>query len=241
MVDYVAIVGVVVLIVLVNVALIMVYAARYKKVPPNHAMVLFGRRYEGGSGMYVWMSGGKFIQPIVESYALLSLAPVEVGLHLDNVRQDAKGPSPRDVEVEVRATVEIPAVKEEIEKAARHFVRGKEFMAQHRSQEAEAVRKAEEEMKRTVSALLERHARGVVARVSAVTPEVEVADAVTSAAKPDLAGLGVRLVSLVAILQPGRGSPHDRGVAGRDMAGELQRIDARLRRIEEKLGLTPPA
>ena len=234
------IVGVVVLIVLFNVSLIAVYAARYKKVPPNHAMILFGRRYERDSGMYVLMSGGKFILPIVESYALLSLAPVAVDLSLDRVRQDANGASRRDVRVEVRATVEIPADKEEIAKAARRFLDGRQFMPMHGSDEAAAVRKAEEEMKRTVSAVLEKHTRVVVARAPAGTPEVEIADAVTAAVTPDLAGIGVRFVSLVIVVQPEGGSSPGHGGAGRELAGELQRIDARLRRIEERLGLTPP-
>jgi len=238
-VDYVLIVGVVVLIVLINVSLIMVYAARYKKVPPNHAMVLFGRQYARDSGMHVWMSGGKFIQPIVESYALLSLAPVAVDLGLDRVRQDAKGASQRDVRVEVRAMVEVPADKEEVTKAARRFLSGRQFMSMHGSDEAEAVRKAEEEMKRTVSAVLEKDTRVVVARAPADTPEVEIADAVTTATTPDLADLGVRLVSLVIVVQPKGGSPPGNGRAGRDLAEEVQQLDVRLRRIEERLG--PPA
>lgn len=241
MVDYLLIVGVVVLIVIQFVALIAVYTMRYKKVPPNHAMILFGRRYEHDSGMYVLMSGGKFILPTVESYALLSLAPVAVDLSLDRVRQDAKGKSQRDVRVEVRAMVEIPADKGEITKAARRFLRGKQFMSMHASDEAEAVRKAEEEMRRTVSAVLEKCTRVVVARAPADTPEVDIADAVTTAATPDLADLGVRFVSLVIVVQPKGGPSPGQGSAGRDFAGELQRLDARVRRIEERLGPPTPS
>ena len=245
MVNWASIVGVVVVIVLVTVALIAVYAMRYKKVPPNHAMVLFGRRYgpssESGSGMYVWMSGGKFILPIVESYALLSLAPIEIGLHVGRVRLDVKGALPRDVGVDVKATMRVPPEKEEIEKAARHFLQGREFMPVRRSDEAETLRKTEEAMKGTVSAVLERHARSVVARLPADTPEAEIADAVSAAAAPDLATLGVRLVSLVTALTPAGEPRQDVGSAGGDLAAELQRVENRLRRIEERLGLTPPA
>jgi len=245
MVNWLPIVGVMVVIVLTMVALIAIYAMRYKKVPPNHAMVLFGRRYgpgsEPGSGMYVLMSGGKFILPIVESYALLSLAPFEIGLHVGRVRVDAKGASPRDVEVDVKATVRVPPEREEILKAARHFLQGREFMPVRRSDEAEALRKTEEDMKGTVSAVLERHARGVVARVPADTPEAEIADAVSAAAAPDLAALGVHLVSLVTALTLAGEPRQGVGGVGGDLAAELQRVETRLRRMEERFGRPPPA
>ena len=48
------------------------YAARYKKVPPDAAMVVYGRGF-GGKGYDVRRGGGKFIVPILESYRFLPL------------------------------------------------------------------------------------------------------------------------------------------------------------------------
>src|SRR5437879_12300943 len=48
-------------------AVIGAYAARYKKVPPDAAMVVYGRGF-GGKGYVVFGGGGKFIYPIVKSY-----------------------------------------------------------------------------------------------------------------------------------------------------------------------------
>ncbi len=242
MVDTVLIVANVVLITLIFVALVAVYAARYKRVPPNHAMVLFGRRYGAGpdAGMYVCMSGGRFIQPIVESYAFLSLEPVEIAFYVNRVRKDAKGASPQDVAVDVKAVVKIPPKKEEIEKAARHFLHRGDFLSTGRIGESQGVRKTEEAMTRAVSGVLEMHTRGVVPRSAVATPEAEIADAVSAAAKPDLEAMGIRVVSLIVNLDPASDSPRSREPAESVLASDLQRIDARLRRIEERLGLALP-
>src|SRR3989337_392545 len=51
-----------------------VYASRYKRVPPDKAMVVYGRRAkEGRVGYSVITGGGKFIVPIVEAYEFLRL------------------------------------------------------------------------------------------------------------------------------------------------------------------------
>ena len=54
-------------------AIIMVYASRYKKVPPDKAMVVYGKRQAGKKGYRVISGGAKFIVPIVESYEFLPL------------------------------------------------------------------------------------------------------------------------------------------------------------------------
>src|SRR5207249_2570395 len=54
---------------------VLAYASRYKKVPPNMAMVVYGRRQKGmgGRGYQVKSGGAKFIVPIFESVEWLSL------------------------------------------------------------------------------------------------------------------------------------------------------------------------
>src|SRR2546425_7014181 len=61
-----------ILVALAVLGIIGAYAARYKKVPPDAAMVVYGRKY-GGKGYDVRRGGGKFIVPIVESYRFLPL------------------------------------------------------------------------------------------------------------------------------------------------------------------------
>jgi uncharacterized membrane protein YqiK len=53
--------------------MMIIFASRYKKVPPNKAMVVYGRRMPSGRGYRVISGGGKFIMPIVESYEFLDL------------------------------------------------------------------------------------------------------------------------------------------------------------------------
>jgi uncharacterized membrane protein YqiK len=59
------------------IAIVAIYAAKYKKVPPNMAMVVYGRRTRdpGMVGYQVITGGGKFIVPIIESYDLM---PIDV-------------------------------------------------------------------------------------------------------------------------------------------------------------------
>jgi flotillin len=57
----------------VIVAAVGVYANRYKKVPPNMAMVVYGKRQAGKRGFRVVSGGAKFIVPIVEAVAWLRL------------------------------------------------------------------------------------------------------------------------------------------------------------------------
>src|SRR5437764_12084535 len=54
---------------------VLAYASRYKKVPPNMAMVVYGRRQKamGGRGYQVKSGGAKFIVPIFESVEWLRL------------------------------------------------------------------------------------------------------------------------------------------------------------------------
>ncbi len=241
MVDSALIVANGILIALVMVALIAVYAARYKKVPPNHAMVLYGRRYgpHPDGGMCVWTGGGKFITPIVESYALLSLEPQDLDLRADRVRQDAKGVSPRDVDVGVRASVKIGSAKGEIEKAARLFLHRGDFLPSGRRDDAQGVRETREAMARAASGILEKHARAIVTMSAVDRTEAEISDAVSAAAETDLLAMGVRVVVLNATLAPSGGPGGSSPSLAANAAADLRRIDARLRRVEEKLGLAP--
>ena len=72
----------------VIVMMFIVYAARYKKVPPNKAMVIFGRRMSSRSrvGYQVISGGGKFIIPVIESYQFLPLDVRALDIDMDDLR-----------------------------------------------------------------------------------------------------------------------------------------------------------
>ena len=75
-------------IVLLIVAIILglaVYASRYKKVPPNAAMVVYGRKTKEGIGYSVISGGGRFILPIFESYEFLPLDVRTLDVNVINV------------------------------------------------------------------------------------------------------------------------------------------------------------
>jgi flotillin len=67
-------VSIIVLLAFVIMAAFGVYAGRYKKVPPDKAMVVYGKRQAGTKKGYRVISGGaKFIVPVLESYEFLPL------------------------------------------------------------------------------------------------------------------------------------------------------------------------
>ena len=83
-----AIIAIVILMVAM-LAMIVIYAARYKKVPPNKAMVIYGRKTrQGGPGYQVISGGGKFIIPIIESYDLISIAVRTLTFNLQDIKID---------------------------------------------------------------------------------------------------------------------------------------------------------
>lgn len=76
-------------IVIAFMATILIYAMKYKKVPPNKAMVVYGAKQKRTRKGYIIITGGaKFIQPILETYEFLSLESIPLKMALNNVRVD---------------------------------------------------------------------------------------------------------------------------------------------------------
>ena len=71
---------------------VLAYASRYKKVPPNMAMVVYGRRQKamGGRGYQVKSGGAKFIVPIFESVEWLRLDVRTLDLVVTDIVTDVK-------------------------------------------------------------------------------------------------------------------------------------------------------
>ena len=92
MVDIVQVVIAVLVIVIGTIGGLALYARRYVRVPPNMAMVVFGvKRQMGSEGYSIFRGGGKFIVPIFEDYAFLSLNIRIMKIELPNVISDIKG------------------------------------------------------------------------------------------------------------------------------------------------------
>ncbi len=106
-------------------AMIVIYASRYKKVPPNKAMVIYGRRTRmGGPGYQVISGGGKFILPIIESYEFLSIEVRTQEFDLKDVKLDPgmyDDKSPR-IAIEATALVKVGSSREELMVAAEHLM-----------------------------------------------------------------------------------------------------------------------
>ncbi len=61
----------IIILVFVMVICMTVYASRYQTVPPNMAMIVFGKKYT--DGFDISLGGGRFIWPIIERYEFLHL------------------------------------------------------------------------------------------------------------------------------------------------------------------------
>ena len=105
---YVAMLSTMLMMIIAIIAMIIIYAMRYKRVPPNKAMVVFGRRTMRADrkGYRVLTGGGKFIVPIVEEVKYLPLDVRNLKFKLDNVKTDPKTESAR-LKLEATAIIKI--------------------------------------------------------------------------------------------------------------------------------------
>lgn len=162
-------------IILGQVMMIAVYASRYKRVPPNQALVVYGRKYRPGTareGFIVLAGGGKFIVPIIETYSFLSLAPFVVEVRIDD---------PGGAECELLATSKLTREPEGLRRAAQNF-----------------VDKPIEEVRAVAATILEGHARGLLGRK--VSPrEPEFAEKLEAVTRPDYDKIGLELVGNMVV------------------------------------------
>ena len=81
--------------------LIMIYALRFKKVPPGKAMVIWGRSAGPKlKGPIIATGGGRFIWPVVQDYSYISTGPWNVKVNMRDVPvKGSKDPFLVNVEV----------------------------------------------------------------------------------------------------------------------------------------------
>jgi flotillin len=103
---------------------IILYSWRYKKVPPDMAMVVYGRRQTREKSYRIIIGGAKFITPIVEDYALIPLDVRNLEISVKGVQTNtaARG---AEVDVEAVAQVKVSSDPELLDVAVGHLM-GKE-------------------------------------------------------------------------------------------------------------------
>ena len=78
---------VVVVVLVLSLALLGVFwvlAKRYRKVPPNEVLVVYGRKTSEGRGYRVVAGGAAFIIPLLEEYSTISLNLIQIPLRIEN-------------------------------------------------------------------------------------------------------------------------------------------------------------
>jgi len=167
-------------------AMLAIYASRYRKVPPDKAMVIYGRRMNPRTriGYQVITGGGKFLLPIIEDLKYMDLGLKEVILELDNVRTDpTKGSSPVRINITVLYRIsDRPSV---LHIACEHL-----------------LDKTDEDIRRIVEVNVEGHARGIAATMTPKDIDMdrdEVENKLRSSTWIELLNMGIEIRALAII------------------------------------------
>jgi flotillin len=158
---------------------VMIYASRYKRVPPSMAMVVYGRRQMGSARGYSVISGGaKFVRPVMEEIAWLRTGVRSVDIPLDDLITDVLRTGAR-LKALATAQVKVRTDPEGLLVAAENL-----------------LGKSEEEIAEIAVKTLEGHTRGVCARltVGQLAADLEaVASKAREMAGGDLANMGIEV------------------------------------------------
>jgi flotillin len=166
-----------VIVVVIVLMTIVIYARRYKRVPPNQAMVVFGRR-RGDVGYNVIMGGGKFILPIVEQVEYLDLSLQTLEIHVPAVITRSGVP----LTVECVAQIKISNERTKLNVAA-----------------VQLLGKTREGVAQLAEATIVGQVRGVCAtlEVEQINSDREaLATKIREVAVPELGNMGLEIISL---------------------------------------------
>jgi flotillin len=170
-----------VLVVLAVLGLVGAYAARYKKVPPDAAMVVYGRGF-GGRGYDIRRGGGKFIVPILESYRFLPLGIRTLDVIVNEIVTDVSRSGAR-VNIKAVAQVRIADDADTLRTAA-----------------GQLLHKSDLEINEIALKTLEGHVRGVCATLTIEQINSErdaMASKILTMAGEDLKNMGIEIRSFV--------------------------------------------
>src|SRR5437016_4248341 len=163
---------------------VLAYASRYKKVPPNMAMVVYGRRQKamGGRGYQVKSGGAKFIVPIFESVEWLRLDVRTLDLVVTDIVTDVKR-SGAKINIKAVAQVKISSDEATLNTAAENL-----------------LGKTEQQVDEIALKTLEGHVRGVCATLTIEQVNSDrdaIASKILTMAGEDLKNLGIEIRSFV--------------------------------------------
>jgi flotillin len=164
-------------VIVIVIAGFVIYARRYKRVPPNQAMVVFGRRRKD-IGFEVIQGGGKFVYPIVEQVAYLDLSLQTLEIHVPAVITHSGVP----LTVECVAQIKISNEKTKLNVAS-----------------VQLLGKTREGVGQLAEATIIGQVRGVCAtlEVEQINADREtLASKIREVAVPELGNMGLEIISL---------------------------------------------
>jgi flotillin len=169
------------LLVMAFMSLIILYANRYKKVPPDKAMVVYGKR-SGKRGYQVISGGAKFIVPILEAYEFLPLDVRTLDVKVKDIVTDVVSSGAR-INVACVTQVKISSDPASLHTAAEHL-----------------LHKSDNEINEIAMKTLEGHVRGVCATltIEQINSDRDViASKIQTMAGNDLKNMGIEIRSFV--------------------------------------------
>jgi len=173
---------IVILLVVVPIAVVAIIANRYKKVPPDKAMVVYGHDMGDGKGYMVISGGGKFIVPIIESYEFLPLDVRSLEINVDEIVTDVKQSGAK---INIRSVTQIKVSSEPttLDTAAEHL-----------------LHKSDDEINEIARKTLEGHVRGVCSQltIEAINSDRDaISQKILENALIDLKNMGIEIRSFV--------------------------------------------
>jgi len=180
----VSVIAIIALVVIAFFALAVVYASRYKKVPPDKAMVVYGHKQKGtgGKGYAVISGGAKFIVPILEAYEFLPLDVRTLDIIVNDIVTDVVT-SGAKINIKCVTQTKISSEPAILDTAAEHL-----------------LHKSDNEINEIAMKTLEGHVRAVCATMTIEEINSDrdaIAQKVQSFAANDLKNMGIEIRSFV--------------------------------------------
>jgi flotillin len=167
----------------VGIVAVLIYAARYKKVPPDSAMVVYGRGAKKGARGYTVVSGGgKFILPVVQGFDFLPLDVRTLEISVTDIVTDVKTSG---AQMNIKAVTQVKIASDE---------------ASLYTAAEQLLHKTDKEINEIAQKTLEGHVRGICATmtIEAINSDRDaVASHVQSQAAKDLRNMGIEIRSFV--------------------------------------------
>ncbi|MCK5773008.1 MAG: hypothetical protein KAH57_04410 [Thermoplasmata archaeon] len=160
-----------------------VYAARYQRVPPDQAMVIYGSRTKKGTrGYSVVSGGGKFILPVLQGFSFLPLDVRTLDIAVTDIVTDVVTSGAK---INIKAVTQVKIASDE---------------ASLYTASEQLLHKSNTEINEIAQKTLEGHVRGFCATmtIEAINSDRDaVASRVQSQAAKDLRNMGIEIRSFV--------------------------------------------